>query len=81
MNDAPTSKPLESFNDLVNGLKQVEERGGTPNYGDTPPSNKRWTHRSRSPGSRRSTTYSTKCGSALSSRNGRWARSSSDGPS
>jgi hypothetical protein len=80
MNDAPTSKPLESFKDLVNGLKQVEQRGGTPNYGDTPPSNKRWTA-SRSPGSRRSTTYSTKYGSARSSRNGKWARSSSDGPS
>jgi hypothetical protein len=43
-------KPLESFNDLVNGLKQVEERGGTPNYGDTPPSNKRWTHRFKESG-------------------------------
>jgi hypothetical protein len=50
MNDAPTSKPLEPFNDLVNGLKQVEERGGTPNYGDTPPSNKRWTHRFKESG-------------------------------
>jgi hypothetical protein len=50
MNDAPTSKPLESFNDLVNGLKQVEERGGTPNYGDTPPSNKRSTHRFKESG-------------------------------
>src|SRR5918995_5966223 len=50
MNDAPTSKPLESFKDLVNGLKQVEERGGTPVYGDTPPANKRWTHRFRESG-------------------------------
>ena len=50
MNDAPTSKPLESFKDLANGLKQVEERGGTPNYGDTPPPNKRWTHRFKESG-------------------------------
>jgi hypothetical protein len=50
MNDTPTSKPLESFTKLVNGLKQVEERGGTPNYGDTPPANKRWTHRFKESG-------------------------------
>jgi endonuclease/exonuclease/phosphatase family metal-dependent hydrolase len=50
MNDAPTSKPLESFKDLANGLKQVEERGGNPNYGDTPPANKRWTHRFKESG-------------------------------
>ena len=50
MNDAPASKPLESFKDLVDGLKQVEERGGTPNYADTPPPNKRWTHRFKESG-------------------------------
>jgi hypothetical protein len=51
MNDTPTSKPLESFKDLVNGLTQVEERGGgTPNYGDTPPPNNRWTHRFKESG-------------------------------
>jgi predicted extracellular nuclease len=50
MNDTPTSKPLESFTELVNGLKQVEERGGTPNFGDTPPPNKRWTHRFKESG-------------------------------
>ena len=50
MNDTPTSKPLESFTKLVNGPKQVEERGGTPNYGDTPPANKRWTHRFKESG-------------------------------
>jgi hypothetical protein len=81
MNDTPTSKPLESFKGLVNGLKQVEERGGTPNYGDTPPGNSAGRTASKSPASRRSTTFSTKCGSARSSRNGRWVRSSSDVPS
>jgi hypothetical protein len=60
-NDAPTSKPLESFKDLVNGLTQVEERAaGDPTT---------VTHRrptiagrtaSKSPASRRSTTCSTK---------------------
>jgi hypothetical protein len=50
MNDTPTSKPLEWFKGLANGLTQVEERGGTPDFGDTPPASKRWTHRFKESG-------------------------------
>jgi predicted extracellular nuclease len=45
MNDSPKSKPLKPFTQLENGLKQVVERGGSPNYGDSPPATKRWTSR------------------------------------
>ena len=45
MNDSPTSEPLVSFEVLVDGLKVVEERGGAPDYGDSPPATKSWTSR------------------------------------
>jgi predicted extracellular nuclease len=62
MNDAPTSKPLESFKDLANGLKQVEERGGTRTTVTHRQRTSAGRTASRSPGGHRSMTCSTRCG-------------------
>jgi predicted extracellular nuclease len=45
MNDSAESEPLSFFDPLVDWLTTVEERGGTPSYGDFPPATARWTSR------------------------------------
>lgn len=47
MNDTPTSKPLAAFAKAgwKNGLTKPTERGGTPNYRNSPPPSTAWTHR------------------------------------